>query len=34
MDNKQYNIMEYDNEATLTNKSFDIKGGTTLKFVN
>ncbi len=27
--NKQYNIMEYDNEATLTNKSFDIKGDPT-----
>jgi hypothetical protein len=25
---KQYNIMEYENEATLINKSFDIKGDT------
>ncbi len=26
---KQYNIMECENEATLINKSFDIKGETT-----
>lgn len=26
---KQYNIMEYDNEVTLNNKSFDIKGDQT-----
>ena len=26
---KQYSIMEYENEATLNNKSFDIKGDTT-----
>ena len=26
---KQYNIMEYDNEDTLMNKSFDIKGDST-----
>jgi hypothetical protein len=25
---KQYNIMEYENEANLINKSFDIKGET------
>ena len=26
---KQYNIMEYENEDTLMNKSFDIKGDST-----
>ena len=31
---KQYNIMEYDNEATLISKSCDIKGDTTFDINN
>ena len=31
---KQYNIMEYDNEATLISKSCDIKGDTTFDIKN